>query len=133
MWLVSAGDTYRPRAIVVRVRGEPVAPRQRERGGGRQGGVVAAAAAAFDVAVATVAVVGQHPVAELLLDVAEAAPLHLDVARAVREGERGGAQLEGSRATAARFRRRNGGRRVHIATYRGLENHVKKNPKKSER
>lgn len=91
-----------------------MAPGQRERGGGRQGGVVAAAA--FDVAVATVAVVGQHPVAERLLDVAEAALLHLDVARAVREGERGGAQLEGSRATAARVRRGNGGRRVHIAT-----------------
>lgn len=94
-----------------------MAPGQRESGGGRQGGVVTTAAA-FDVAVATVAVVGQHPVPELLLDVAEAALVHLDVARAVRESKRSGAQLKGSRATAARVRWGNGGRRVHIATYR---------------
>lgn len=93
-----------------------MAPGHRESGGGRQGGVVPAAAAAAGVAAAAVAVVGRHPVPQLLRDVAEGALLHLDVARAVRERERGGAQLEGSRAAAARVRLGNGWRRVHIAT-----------------
>lgn len=96
-----------------------MAPGQREGGRGRQGGAVAAAAAAAAgvvVVIAAVAVAGQHHVPKLLLDVAEGALLHLNVARAVRDWERGGAQLDGSRATAARVSWGNGGRRVHIAT-----------------
>ncbi len=103
-------------AIVVRIRGESMAPGQREGGRGRQGGVVAAAAASVVVVIATIAVAGQHHVPKLLLDVAEGALLHLDVARAVRDWERGGAQLEGSRGTAARVSWGNGWRRFHIAT-----------------
>lgn len=41
----------------------------------------------------------------------------MDGARAVRDGERGGAQLERSSATAARVRWENSWRRVHIATW----------------
>lgn len=96
-----------------------MAPGQREGRRGRQAGAVAAAAAAAAVIVVVVAaeaVDGQQRVPELLLDAVRGALLHLDVARAVREGERGGAQLDRSRATAARVRWRSGGRRDNIAT-----------------
>lgn len=89
-----------------------MAPGQRESGGWIQGGVVPAAA----VGAAAIAGVVRHPVPQLLRDVAEGALLHLDAARAVSERERGGAQLEGSRAAAARVRRGNGRRRVRVAT-----------------
>ncbi len=101
-----------------------MAPGQREGGRGRQGAVAAAAAAAAAavavvvvvVVIAIVDVAGQHHVPELLLDVVKGSLLHLDAARAVREGERGSAHLEGSRATAARVLLGNGCRRVCIAT-----------------
>lgn len=105
------GGTYHPGAVVVRVRGQPVVPGQRKAGGGRQGGAVAAAAD-FHAAGGGVTAAGQHPVPKQLLDVAEAVLLHLDVARGVREGERGCAQLQG----AARVGRGNGGGRVHMET-----------------
>lgn len=88
---------------------------QRQGGRWRQGGAVAAAADAAVVAAAVVSVARQHHVPELRLDVVIAALLRRDVARAVRAGQRGEAQVLGSRATAARVRRRNGSRRVHTA------------------
>lgn len=105
-------------AIEVRIRGASMAPGQREGGRWRRGGVVAAAAAVVVVVVviATVAVARQHQVLKMLRDVVEGALLHLEVARAVRDREQGGAQMEGSRATVAGVSWWNGGRRVHIAT-----------------
>lgn len=88
---------------------------QRQGGRWRQGGAVAAAADAAVVAAAVVSVARQHHVPELRLDVLIAALLRRDVARAVRAGQRGEAQVLGSPATAARVRRRNGSRRVHTA------------------
>lgn len=73
------GGTYHPGAVVVRVRGEPMAPGRRQAGGRRQGGAVAAAAV-FHAAGSGVTVAGQHPVPEQLLDVTETVLLHLDVA-----------------------------------------------------
>lgn len=93
-----------------------MAPGQREGRGGRQRGVAAAATADVVVVIATVAVAGQHHVLKLLLDVVIYVSLHLDVARAIRDLERGGAQLESSRATAARVCWSVGWRRVHITT-----------------
>lgn len=94
-----------------------MAPGQRQCGGGRQGSAVAATAAAVGVVVATVAVAWQHHVPELLRNVVEGALLvHLAAARTVRHRERGSAQLEGSRSTAARVIWRNGRRRVLIAS-----------------
>lgn len=93
-------------------------PGQREGGKRRRGGAVVAAAAATGAAAVAnaVAVAGQHHVPKLLLAVVKGTLLHLDVARAVRDRERGGAQLEGSRAATARVRLGNRWRRVHIAT-----------------
>lgn len=84
-------------AIVVRIRGESMAPGQREGGRGRQGGAVAAVGGGDDVVVvaATVAVAGQHHVPNLLLDVVKTAHLQLAAARAAGGRARGGAQLEG--------------------------------------
>lgn len=96
-----------------------MAPRQREGVKGRQGGAVSAAAAAAAsaaTAVDAVAVAGQRHVPKLLLAVVKGALLHLDVVGAVRDRERGGAQLEGSRVTAARVRLGNRWMRFHIAT-----------------
>lgn len=93
-----------------------MAPGQRQAGGGRQGGAVAAAAV-FHAAGGGVTAAGQHPVSEQLLDVAETVLLHVDVARGVREGERGCAQLQG----AARVGRGNRGGRVHMETWLGLK------------
>lgn len=116
-----SGETYRAMAIVVCIRGESMTPGQREGRRWRQSGAVAVAAAGVVVitviiVVATVAVAGQHHVPELLLDVVKGVLLHLDVARAVRENERGRAQLESSRTKAARVGWRDGGGRIHIAT-----------------
>jgi len=119
------GRSYHPGAIVVRVRGESLEARQRE--GGRRGQARAVAAVVLVVVVvvvvaAIVAVAGQHHVPKLLLDVVEAAALHLGVARAV--------QLEGGARSAAR--RRGGKRRGrgYVTNWRKQNMSIKKCPKR---
>lgn len=88
-----------------------MAPRQRRDGREKQRCAVTEPCAGV-VVIAAVAVAGQHNVPNLLLlllllvvllllDVVEGALLHLDAARIFGDWERGGAQLQGSTATAA--------------------------------
>lgn len=97
--LVSGGETYRPGAVVVCIRGESGAAGQLQACRGLQG--------AADGTVEAVA--GQQDVPKVLLDVAEAALLRRrDAARRVRERQ--------LRCTAARLRCRDRGGRVHAAS-----------------
>lgn len=105
-------ETYHPLAVVVRIWGQSVVPRLRGGWKRRQRGVVGGT---------TVSVAGQHHIPKLLLLLLhlDAALLHLDVARAVRDWERdGGSKLEGQRPAAAGFSWGDRGRRSHMATCR---------------